>query len=167
MPWHWLALCADPPVDALAVAELQALDGTSAGFIAAWRRDHRRPEAALGIDARAIDPGGVPAWLSLALAPVGMRLLFDDPAVAWALRRVLAGPRVRAMSTLTLDSATIGGALTAYDACPRASQADDPFARLFPTRVLRVGPGFIGSMDPPTGPGIQRYSGSPWPSEGS
>jgi hypothetical protein len=95
--------------------------------------------------------------------PSASASLFDDPAVSSALRSVLAGPRVRAMSTLTLDSASIGGALTAYDACPSVNQSADPFARLFPTRVLHVGGGFIGSMHPPTGPGIQRYSGGPWP----
>jgi hypothetical protein len=145
------------------MTELQTLGGDSAGFIAAWRRESRRPPGALQIDVRAVDPSGGPAWISLALAPRGMRCLFDDPAVSWALRRVLAGPRVRAMSTLTRDSATIGGALTAYDFCPSVNQTDDPFARLFSTRVLRVGPGFIATMSAPTGPGIQRYAGSPWP----
>ena len=40
---------------------------------------------------------------------------------------------------------------------------DDPFARLFGARVLRVDNGFVGCMPRPVGPGIQRYSGSPWP----
>ena len=38
MAWHWLAVCAERPDDALAVAELRTLDDDSAGFIAAWRR---------------------------------------------------------------------------------------------------------------------------------
>jgi hypothetical protein len=163
MAWHWLLVCCERPIDALAVADLHTLDGDSAGFIAAWRRESRRPPGAFGVDVRAVDPRGEPAWISLALAPQGTRFLFDDPGVSWALRRVLAGPRVRAVSTLTRDSATIGGALTAYDVCPSTSQSDDPFARLFPTRVLRVGPGFVAAMSAPTGPGIQRYAGSPWP----
>jgi hypothetical protein len=29
--------------------------------------------------------------------------------------------------------------------------------------VLRVERGFVGEMPAPTGPGIQRYSGAPWP----
>jgi hypothetical protein len=163
MTWHWLALRSEAPEDAFAVAELHALDGTSAGFIAAWRRESGRPPGALGVDPRAIDPEGKPAWLSLALA--SSVVLFDDPAVAWALRRVLAGPRVRVMTTMTRDAATIGGALTAYDVrpCLGPSQPNDPFARLFPTRVLHVGAGFVGSMSTPAGPGIQRYSGAPWP----
>jgi hypothetical protein len=161
MTWHWLALRSEAPKDAFAVAELHALDGTSAGFIAAWGREGGRPPGALGVDSRAIDPGGKPAWLSLALA--SSAVLFDDPAVSWALRRVLAGPCVRVMTTMTRDAATIGGALTAYDTRPPASQPDDPFARLFPTRVLHVGAGFVGSMSTPPGPGIQRYAGAPWP----
>ena len=140
MAWHWLAFCSEQPRGALAVAELHAVDGTAAGFIAAWPRKHARPLGALGVDARAIDPAGGPAWLSVAVAPSGMRFLFDDPAVSWALRCVLARQPVRAISTLTLDSAAIGGALTAYDACPPLSQSDDPFARLFPTRVFRFPP---------------------------
>jgi hypothetical protein len=163
MAWHWLLVCAEPPMDAFTVSDLHTLYGDPAGFIAAWRRESQRPPDALGVDVRAIDPRGDAAWISLALAPVGVRFLFDDPAVSWALKRVLAGPRVRAMSTLTRDSATIGGALTAYDFCPSANQSDDPFARLFQTRVLRVGPGFVATMPAPTGPGIQRYAGSPWP----
>ena len=163
MTWQWLAVCSRPPRDAFAVGQLHTLDGNRAGFIAAWRGERRRPPGALGVDARAIDPAGPPAWISLSLAPTGMRFLFDDPAVSWALRRVLAGPPLRAMSTLTLDSSTIGGALTAYDVCPTGNQPDDAFAVLFPHRLLHVGHGIIGWMSPPTGPGIQRYSGSPWP----
>ena len=163
MTWHWLAVRSYPPEDAIAVGELHTLDGSPAGFIAAWHADSRRPPGGLGVDARAIDPSGASAWISLALVPTGVRFLFDDPAVTSALRSVLVGPRVRAMSTLTLDNASIGGALTAYDVCPPINQSDDPFARLFPTQLLHVGRGFIGSMLPPTGPGIQRYAGSPWP----
>jgi hypothetical protein len=163
MAWHWLLVCAERPLDAFAVADLSTPEGDSAGFIAAWRRESRRPPGAFGVDINAVDSGGEPAWISLALAPADRRCLFDDPAVSWALRRVLAGQQVRAVSTLTRDSATIGGALTAYDVCPSTNQSDDPFARLFPTRVLRVGPGFVAAMGAPTGPGIQRYAGSPWP----
>ena len=163
MTWHWLAICSHPPRDAFAVGELHTLDGDKAGFLAAWHDDSHRPAGAFGVDVRAIDPCGISAWISLALVPTGIRWLFDDPAVSWALRSVLAGPRVRAMSTLSLDFASIAGALTAYDVCPPINQSRDPFARVFPTRVLHVGPGLIGTMHPPTGPGIQRYSGSPWP----
>src|SRR5215831_19155907 len=138
MAWHWLAVRSDPPEDAIAVGELHTLDGSPAGFIAAWHADSHRPPGGLSVDARAIDPSGASAWISLALVPTGVRFLFDDPAVTSALRSVLVGPRVRAMSTLTLDNASIGGALTAYDVCPPINQSDDPFARLFPTQLLHV-----------------------------
>jgi hypothetical protein len=90
------------------------------------------------IDRLAVDPAGEPALVSLALAPTGNRVLFDDSAVSWALRQVLAQPAGAVISTLTLDSATIGGAFTAtFDVSPRAL-ADDPFGWLMPARVLRV-----------------------------
>jgi hypothetical protein len=163
MAWHWFALVAERPTDALAVARASELDGRPAGFLAAWRVDEGRPAGALGIDVRAVDPAGGPAWVSLALAPAGLRLLFDDPAVSWALRQVLAGPAREVMSTLTRDSATIGGALTAIRGPSPAALLDDPFGRLLPARVLRVEAGFVGRTPLPVGPGIQRYAGSPWP----
>src|SRR5919202_1161691 len=144
MPWHWFALVPQPPTDAFAAARAWQLDGQPAGWLAAWTSEPGRPAGSLGIDVRAVDPAGGPAWVSLALAPPGNRVLFDDPAVSWALRQVLAQPTFAAVSTLTLDSATIGGALTAArDASPLAL-ADDPLARLFPARVLRVEEGFVG-----------------------
>jgi hypothetical protein len=177
MAWHWFALVAERPVDVLAVARASELDGRPAGFLAAWRvegsrgghwaavgsLEQGRPAGSLGIDVRAVDPAGEAAWVSLALAPPGVRLLFDDPAVSWALRQVLAGPAREVMSTLTLDSAAIGGALTAVRGPSPSALLDDPFGRLFPTRVLYVEPGFVGRMPMPVGPGIQRYTGSPWP----
>ena len=163
MAWQWFALVAERPLDAFAVARAYQVDGRPAGFLAAWREDQGRPAGALGTDVRAVDRAGEPAWVSLALAPPGLRLLLDDPAVSWALRRVLAGPAREVVSTLTLDAATIGGALTAVRAPSASALLDDPFRRLFPTRVLRVEVGFLGRMPAPVGPVIQRYAGSPWP----
>ena len=41
---------------------------------------------------------------------------------------------------------------------------DDPFARVFPARLLRVGPGVLGAVRPPCGPTMERYgSAQPWP----
>jgi hypothetical protein len=76
---------------------------------------------------------------------------------------VLTGPPVLAMSTLTSDSSTIAGAFTAVSGEPDGALLDDPFARLFPARLLRVEGGFVGHMPAPAGPAIQRYGGSPWP----
>jgi hypothetical protein len=41
---------------------------------------------------------------------------------------------------------------------------DDPFARIFPARLLRVEAGLFGRVPPPGGPTIERYgSAQPWP----
>lgn len=163
MSWYWFAFLPEPPVDALAVAAGYALDGQLAGYFAAWESGRHRPFHALSIDERAVNRDGAEAWVSLVLARPGVRILYDDPAVCGAMRAVLAGPPVTAMSTLARDSSTIGGAFTAVCGASGASLADDPFARIFPARLLRVDRGFVGEMPAPTGPGIQRYSGAPWP----
>src|ERR687886_1655858 len=113
MPWHWFALVPQHPTDAFATARAWQLDGQPAGWLAAWTVEHGRLPGSLGIDVRAVNPAGEPAWVSLALAPPGVRVLFDDPAVSWALRQVLAHPPGAVVSTLTLDAATIGGAFSA------------------------------------------------------
>jgi hypothetical protein len=123
----------------------------------------RKPAGSLGIDARAIDPQGEPAWVSLALAPEGIRVLFDDPAVCQAMRVVLSCSPVDAMSTLVRDPSNIGGSFTAHHAPTPDGLDDDPFARIFPRTLLRVERGFVGRMPSPTGPGVQRYAGAPWP----
>jgi hypothetical protein len=163
MSWYWFAFLMEPPVDALAVAAGYTSDGHLEGYFAAWDAALRRPLHALRIDERAVNPDGEEAWVSLALSPPGVRILYDDPAVCGAMRAVLAGPPVIAMSTLARDASTIGGAVTAVRGASAASLADDPFARIFPARLLRVDRGFVGEMPAPTGPGIQRYSGAPWP----
>ena len=49
-------------------------------------------------------------------------------------------------------------------AAARALLADDPFARVFPARMLRVDGGLFGRVPPPVGPTIERYgSANPWP----
>jgi hypothetical protein len=163
MSWLWFALTDQPPRETVAAAQCWELDGRAAGWLAAWPVAHGRPPGSLGIDIRAVEPGGPSAWVSLALAAPGQRVLFDDPAVSWALRQTLMVGRWLAMSTLTRDSSTIGGALSVTQISSPRALADDPFARLFPARALRVDRGFLGSMPPPVGPGIQRYGGSPWP----
>jgi hypothetical protein len=163
MSWYWFSFLTEPPTDALAMAAAYTPDGRLAGYLSAWEADRRRPLHALSIDRRAVDPDGEEAWVSLALTARGVRILYDDPAVCGAMRAVLAGPRVVAMSTLARDSSAIGGAITAVRGTTVASLGDDPFARIFPARVLRVDRGFVGEMPAPTGPGIQRYSGAPWP----
>jgi len=163
-PWQWFAFRPERPNDAFATAPAFRADGAQLGFLAAWLVGAgRKPIGALGIDARAINPGGKPAWISLVLAPERSRVLFDDPAVCQAMRIVLSGSPNDVMSTLVRDSSTIGGAFTATHAPTPDALADDPFARIFPRTLLRVDGGFVGIMPAPAGPGVQRYAGAPWP----
>jgi hypothetical protein len=163
-PWHWFAFCPEAPTDAFAITPAFRADGAQLGFLATWLVGKgRKPLGALGIDARAIDPDGRPAWISLALAPERTRVQFDDPAVCQAMRMVLSGPHTDVMSTLVRDPSTIGGAFTATHAPKSEDLVHDPFARIFPRTLLRVDAGFVGTMPAPAGPGVQRYAGAPWP----
>jgi hypothetical protein len=163
-PWHWFAFRPERPSDAFAATPAFREDGAQLGFLATWKVGAgRKPVGVLGIDARAIDARGGPAWISLALAPERMHVLFDDPAVCQAMRAILAGSPADVMSTLVRDPSTIGGAFTATHAAPPDGLAGDPFARIFRRTLLRVDGGFVGTMPAPTGPGIQRYAGAPWP----
>jgi hypothetical protein len=169
--WCWLAFLPEPPsgaalADALASATATDLGGRPAGLVDAWPRGRKPLRAAVRVDERVIDPAGPPAWVSLVLIPPQVAPLFDDPAVSQALRRVLAGPPLAAVSTLVRDAVHFAGAVTVAHAQWPERLADDPFARLYPARVLRVGPGMFGRVTPPAGPAIQRYGGKPWPAAG-
>src|SRR5436190_12548903 len=119
--------------------------------------DAPEPAEALRADSRTHDPDGGPAWVSLALAPPGVSIPFDDPAVSGALRAILAGPPRRLVTTLLRDEVRFAGAMVAAD--ERAKLGANPFARIFPARVFHVDRGVLGSIPPPTGPGIARYVG--------
>jgi hypothetical protein len=164
--WSWLALVDEAPDDAEASAPAFESDGRPAGHLAAWGAAGRaapRP-GALRVCRGLVDPAGGPALVSLVLAPPGRRLAFDDTAVAQARRAVLAGRPARAVSTLLSDDSRFEGAITAWSPEPAGAPRDDPFARIFPARVLRVGPGLIGCPRAPCGPTIERYgSAAPWP----
>jgi hypothetical protein len=166
MRWRWIALREDRPQGAEAAAGVQELDGRPAGFLAVWREGAKRPRRGRRIDARAIDPSGDEAWVSLVLTPDGVSLDFDDPAVVQATRDALAQPSpAEVLSTLMVESMRFGGGVTAVRDDPHSLE-DDPFARLFPARILRVDAGLFGTMPPPVGPGTQRYgAGNPWPSD--
>jgi hypothetical protein len=113
-----------------------------------------------------VDPAGAPALVSLVIAPPGTAMLFDDPAVQQARRVVLADARPPdALTTLLRDASRFLGALTARRGADAAARLlEDPFARIFPARLLAVGPGLLGRMPPPAGPTIERYgSARPWP----
>ncbi|HUE27636.1 MAG TPA: hypothetical protein VMP89_12750, partial [Solirubrobacteraceae bacterium] len=120
---------------------------------------------ALRVDERLIDPRGAPAWISLVLAPPGIRLPFDDLAVQQARRLVLSRQPLAAVSTLLRDDSHFEGAITvARSADDQRWLREDPFARIFPGTLLAVEEGILGSVPAPTGPTIERYgSGNPWP----
>jgi hypothetical protein len=156
----WIALVEERPEGATALATCNG------GYMAAWLQSAKPTRGALRADPRIIDPIGEPATVSLVLPPPGVQLLFDDMAVQHARRRVLAQAPFDAVSTLLRDASHFEGAITVArgDDVPRLR--DDPFARIFPARVLEVGAGLLGHMPWPAGPVIERYgSAQPWPAE--
>jgi hypothetical protein len=162
--WHWLALTTERPEDADGAAPAHDLDGTPAGWLAIWARRARPGRDARRIDARLLDSGGAEAVVSLVRPPAGVRLLFDDPAVQHARRAVLAAPPQDAITTLLSDASHFEGSLTVARGAGVARLVDDPFARVFPARILRVGAGVVGHVPAPAGPVIERYgSDQPWP----
>jgi hypothetical protein len=135
------------------------------GTLAAWRQKAKPARSALRVDERLIDPQGGPAWISLALAPAGARLTFDDLAVQQARRLVLSRPPLAAISTLLRDDSHFEGAISVGRSADGLRWLrDDPFARIYPADLLAVDAGILGSVAAPTGPTIERYgSGNPWP----
>jgi hypothetical protein len=153
--WCRFALLEEPADDATALARVD-----SGGWLAAWQRRSKPVRHARRIDARIIDPEGEAASVSFVLPPRGVRLPFDDLAVQHARREVLARPPVDAVSTLLSDASHFEGAITVM----RNRIVDDPFARVFPARLLLVEAGLFGRVPPPCGPTIERYgSAQPWP----
>ncbi|CAN5699912.1 hypothetical protein BH24ACT3_BH24ACT3_03930 [soil metagenome] len=164
MTWCWFATRDQRPLDALASAAVTSDAGDHPGFLVAWGREHDEPGGAARIDARIIDPDGPAAEVSLALAPAGVSLLFDDTAVSQAIRVVLSMPPADACSTLSLGDDRFVGAVTVVHGNDTSRLGFDPFAMLFPARVLRVDAGLFGWMPAPAGPVTQRYgAGNPWP----
>jgi hypothetical protein len=164
MSWCWLDLLAAPADDASAQARVYDRDGTPAGWLAVWLRRAKPSRSARRIDARVVDRHGTAASVSLVRPPEGVRLPFDDLAVQQARRAVLAAPPQDAVTTLLSDASHFEGALTVARGAGVARLADDPFARVFPARVLRVEAGLLGSVPAPCGPTIERYgSAQPWP----
>ena len=69
-----------------------------------------------------------------------------------------------AVSTLLSDASHFEGAITVARGPRVARLSDDPFARVFPARILRVEGGLFGRDPAPCGPVIERYgSAQPWP----
>ncbi|TML91914.1 MAG: hypothetical protein E6G10_30060 [Actinobacteria bacterium] len=163
--WCWLTLGDDAPAGATAAAPAwDAATGESAGWLALWARRAKPSRDARRVDGRLLDRDGAPAHVSLVRPRPGVRLLFDDLAVQQARRDVLARPPQDAVSTLLSDASHFEGAITVARGAGVARLADDPFARVFPRRLLRVGAGVLGSVPAPAGPTIERYgSAQPWP----
>jgi hypothetical protein len=164
MSWCWLALVDGAADGAHARAAAFDADGRPAGTLAVWRSRRKPVRDARRIDARIVDPHGAAAWISLVRPPIGVRLKFDDLAVQQARRAVLAGIPPDAISTLLSDASHFEGAITVARSGGIERLRDDPFARLFPQRILRISGGLFGAVPPPCGPTIERYgSAEPWP----
>ena len=71
-----------------------------------------------------------------------------------------------AVTTLLTDDSHFQGSLLVARGRTRGGSRDDPFARVFPARVLHVGAGVLGRVPWPAGPVIERYgSAQPWPAD--
>lgn len=163
MSWCWFALTEEWPEDATAAAWASE-NGERVGVLAAWCRRAKPRRDARRVDSRLVDPQGSPARVSLVLPPPGVRLKFDDLAVQQARRQVLAGPPADAVSTLLTDASHFEGAVTVARGARARLLVEDPFARVFPARLLDADAGVFGATLPPAGPTIERYgSAEPWP----
>jgi len=166
MTWCWFELAPQRDPKATVAAEAYAADGTPAGWILLWRRRARPSHGARRADDRLVDPAGAAAWVSLVRPPGGVRLPFDDLLVQQARRAVLAGEPMDAVTTLLSDASHFEGALTVARGDQIRRLGDDPFARIFPQRILRVAAGALGTVPAPCGPTIERYgSANPWPQD--
>ena len=166
MSWCWFAVRQDRPKGALASAAFTTTTTTDddAGFLVAWASEHEEPPGAARVDSRAIDPSGKEAAVSLALAPPGVSLLFDDISVSQAIRMALSMPPPDALSTLTQGDTHYVGAVTVVRGGDQGRLNYDPFGVLFPARRLQVEAGLFAQMPAPAGPVTQRYgAGNPWP----
>jgi hypothetical protein len=164
--WSWLAIVDERPAEADAAASLRTLAGEPAGVLAAWRRRAKPVRHARRVDARIVDPSGEPARISLVLPPAGVKLAFDDVAVQEARRDLLQLEPFDAVTTLLTDDSHFDGSLLVARGERAARLGDDPFARVFPARLLHVGAGVLGRVPWPAGPVIERYgSAQPWPAD--
>lgn len=155
----WLATVPTQRCDALVTAG-------SSGMLAGWWSSRQRPhDDARRIDPGVLDPAGGAAWVSLVWPSLTQMPLFDDPAVLHARRSVLTGVSARAVSTMVVDSTHFAGSVWVVDSAK--ALGDDPFRRLGTHLSMQVAPGFFGRVPRPPGPALERYSGAPWPEDGS
>jgi hypothetical protein len=119
------------------------------------------------VDARCLAGEPVPGAYAhvCALADPGAALRFDEPEIqqvrrdAYAWWIGLLGDALVCLTTLAIDESRYGGAITVTRR--PVAWRDDPFARIFPGRVLRTS--LFCDVPPPPGPVVERYSGVAWP----
>jgi hypothetical protein len=131
-----------PVEGAHASAGASTLDAKNAGTLAAWRQKAKPVRNALRVDELLIDPTGAAAWISLVLAPGGVRLAFDDLAVQQARRLVLSRQPLAAVSTLLRDDSHFEGAISvARSPTKMRWPRNEPFARSIRPSCWRSKPG--------------------------
>lgn len=100
-----------------------------------------------------------------ALPDQGAKLAYDQPEVQGVRRDAMAwwipllGDSLVCLTTLALDEAGYGGAITVTRR-PIGLRAD-PFARLFEGTLVPTD--LFCPVPPPAGPVMERYSGVAWP----
>jgi hypothetical protein len=118
-------------------------------------------------DRRCLEGGPLPGAYAhvCALSDPDAAVAFDHPEVQQVRRDALAwwipllGDTLVCMTTLALDEARYGGAITVTSG--PAPWDSDPFARIFGGTVVRSD--LFSVVSPPAGPVTERYAGVAWP----
>lgn len=119
------------------------------------------------VDARCFDGAPVAGAYAqvCALTDDAAALAYDHPEVQQVRRDALQwwipllGDSLICLTTLALDEARYGGAITVTSEPVRFD--DDPFARLFAPTLVRSD--LFSRVPPPPGPVLERYAGVAWP----
>ena len=119
------------------------------------------------VDARCVEGTPVAGAYAhvCALADPDAALEYDHPEVQQVRRDAMAwwipllGDSLVCLTTLALDEARYGGAITVT--AEPVPWDQDPFARIFPGTVLRSD--IFCTVAPPAGPVVERYAGVAWP----
>lgn len=125
------------------------------------------PGRAFMVDARCLDGAPVAGAYAqvCALTDEKAALAYDQPEVQQVRRDALQwwipllGDALVCLTTLALDEAGYGGAITVTSEPVRFD--DDPFARLFAPTLVRSD--LFCRVPPPPGPVLERYAGVAWP----
>ncbi len=130
-------------------------------------RAGRGPGRCFMVDARCFD--GEPmagAYAHVCALPDDeAKLAYDQPEVQGVRRDAMAwwipllGDALVCLTTLALDEAGYGGAITVTSR--PVDFREDPFARLFAGTVVRTD--LFAPVAPPAGPVLERYAGVAWP----